>query len=52
MHLSSVVLPMPLRPIRQVREPAGTSRSTSHKRVAAAVELIEAFDRQHAHAPR
>ena len=30
MHLSSVVFPMPLRPIRHVREPAGTSRSTSH----------------------
>ena len=31
MHLSSVVLPMPLRPIRHVRDPAGTSRLTSHK---------------------
>ena len=29
MHLSSVVLPMPLRPIRQVRDPFGTARSTS-----------------------
>ena len=30
MHFSSVVLPMPLRPMRQVRDPAGTSRFTSH----------------------
>ena len=30
MHLSSVVFPMPLRPMRQVRDPAGTARSTSH----------------------
>ena len=29
-HLSSVVLPMPLRPMRHVREPSGTVRSTSH----------------------
>src|SRR3982751_4092044 len=29
-HLSSVVLPVPLRPIRHVREPLRTSRSTSH----------------------
>ena len=30
MHLSSVVLPMPFLPMRQVREPAGTSSATSH----------------------
>ena len=30
MHLSSVVFPIPLRPMRQVREPFGTTRSTSH----------------------
>ena len=30
MHLSSVVLPMPLRPMRQVQEPLGTSISISH----------------------
>ncbi|MNC90317.1 hypothetical protein D3C83_64010 [compost metagenome] len=30
MHFSRVVLPMPLRPMRHVREPGGTSRSTSH----------------------
>lgn len=29
-HFSSVVFPMPLRPIRHVREPLSTSRSTSH----------------------
>src|SRR6188508_629501 len=30
-HLSSVVLPVPLRPIRQVREPSFTVRSISHR---------------------
>jgi hypothetical protein len=30
MHLSNVVLPMPLRPMRHVRDPAGTVRFTSH----------------------
>ena len=52
MHLSSVVLPMPLRPIRHVREPCGTVEIDVPQRVAAAVELVERLDRQHAHAPR
>ena len=30
-HLRSVVLPVPLRPIRQVREPFFTVRSMSHR---------------------
>ena len=29
-HFSKVVFPVPLRPMRHVREPCGTSRSTSH----------------------
>src|SRR3954465_11756881 len=30
MHLSSVVLPMPLRPMRHVRDRFGTTRGASH----------------------
>ena len=52
MHLSSVVLPMPLRPMRQVREPGGDVEIDVPQRVAAAVRLVEAFDRQQTHAPR
>ncbi len=47
MHLSSVVLPMPLRPIRHMREPAGTVEIHIPQGVAAAVKLIEGLDRQH-----
>ena len=45
MHFSSVVLPMPLRPIRQVREPCGTVEVDVPQRVAAAVRLVERLDR-------
>ena len=51
MHLSSVVLPIPLRPIRHVRDPSGTVEIDVPQRVAAAVELVEAVDLQHAHVP-
>ena len=46
MHLSSVVLPMPLRPMRHVRDPAGTVEIDVPQRVAAAVRLIERRDRE------
>ena len=52
MHLSSVVLPMPLRPIRHMREPGGDGEIHIPQRVAAAVKLVEGFDCQHAHTPR
>src|SRR6185295_9603338 len=43
MHFSSVVLPMPLRPIRQVRDPSGTTRSTSQSVWLPPYDWLRAF---------
>ena len=44
MHLSSVVLPTPLRPIRHSHAPSGTRSRLLPEDVAAAVELVERCD--------
>jgi hypothetical protein len=31
MHFSRVVFPIPFRPIRHIRDPSGTLKSTSHR---------------------
>ncbi len=46
MHFSSVVLPMPLRPIRHVREPTGTAMSMSHSVWLPPYVLVQTFNRQ------